>query len=330
MKKSDLVTSILKNQSAKAAAPAEAEAYASANIALIKYWGKRDQELNLPNTSSLSISLSVFGTRTRVKHTKGSDKIFLNKKKLAASDGFVLRIRRFLDLFRSKNEYYEINTLNTVPTAAGLASSASGFAALVKALNDFYAWGLGPRELSILARLGSGSACRSIEEGFVLWNCGIRKDGMDSFAEKIDIRWPELAIGVIMLSTEKKKISSREGMQRTVETSVLYHSWQQKVEQDLARLKQALENKDIALLGQTAESNALSMHATALAAWPPVCYWQPKSLEMIQRVWALRHQGLGLYLTMDAGANIKLLFKSGIEKVVKNHFPTVECIYPFK
>lgn len=307
----------------------EAEAFACANIALIKYWGKRDQELNLPKTSSLSISLNTLGTRTRLKKSFDRDSIYLNGKALSEADGFVQRLCRFLDLFRSRGEYFEIHTQNTIPTAAGLASSASGFAALIKALNRFYGWKLNTKEMSILARMGSGSACRSIEPGFVLWHAGDRSDGMDSYAERLDTTWPELRIGIVLLSTEKKSISSRRAMQRTVDTSILYRAWPQKVDQDLLQIKKALLQKNFSLLGKTAESNALSMHATGLAAWPPLCYWQPSTLQTIHQIWSLRQQGFELFFTMDAGANVKLLFKARDKKDIETHFPNMQTVDPF-
>src|SRR5690606_6915553 len=154
---------------------------------------------------------------------------------------------------------------------AGLASSACGFASLVSALNDLLDWKLAKRDLSILARLGSGSAARSLWMGFVEWHAGVQADGMDSYADALPFEWPELCIGILALSDKEKPISSREAMQRTVSTSVLYNSWPKKVLQDMIIIKQALQVKNFSLLGGTAESNALTMHATMLSSWPPIC-----------------------------------------------------------
>ena len=189
---------------------------ASINIALSKYWGKRDTELNLPTNSSLSISLPNLGTKTSIEAiSKPSDQIYLNGKLLANTEIFAKRLSKFLDYFRqtkNKQNYFKVDTTNTVPTAAGLASSASGYAALVLALNDYYQWQLNKKQLSILARLGSGSATRSIYNGFVIWHKGVQEDGLDSYAEELDISWQELRIGLIEIDVSEKKTSSSEGM----------------------------------------------------------------------------------------------------------------------
>lgn len=157
-------------------------AFAPANIALCKYWGKRDTTLNLPLTSSLSISLGKKGATCTVQLSDQlQDICILNGKTLAVDSKFSTRITQFLDLFRPcEKMFFHVNSQMNIPLAAGLASSACGFASLVLALNDFFGWKLSQQELSILARLGSGSACRSLVQGFVEWQAGLRADGMDS------------------------------------------------------------------------------------------------------------------------------------------------------
>ena len=142
-----------------------AAVYAPANIALVKYWGKRDEALNLPVTGSLSISLGPLGSHVELAPGRGAaDAVWLNGQLLAADSSFAKRARAFFDLFRPAPDFvFELKARNTVPTAAGFASSASGFAALAKAADALFGWGLAPKELSILARLGSGSAARSLE-----------------------------------------------------------------------------------------------------------------------------------------------------------------------
>lgn len=306
------------------------EAFAPANIALCKYWGKRDEELNLPMISSLSISLGKLGSEVKLARTSGADQVSLNGKVQARDTSFFQRATAFLDLFRPSPDYFfHLEAHNTIPTAAGFASSASGFAAVVLALNELFGWKLGRRELSILARLGSGSACRSLYDGFVQWQAGQAEDGMDSFALPIDAVWPELRVGLLVISDEQKKVGSRAGMKQTVETSFLYKAWPRQVEHDLAALQDAIRTRDFARLGQTAESNALAMHATMIATVPPVLYWKPESVAAMNKIWKLRAAGLPLYFTMDAGPNLKLLFTAAHEKDVHQNIPDLQVVAPF-
>lgn len=305
-------------------------AYAPANIALVKYWGKRQQELNLPVTGSFSVSLAERGTHTKLSVAEGNtDCIVLNGEEQAPDSPFYRRLSDYLDLFRGEVPGFYVDTKNTIPTAAGLASSASGFAALVKALDDLFGWALPARSLSILARLGSGSACRSLFDGFVLWHGGQQEDGMDSYAEACACDWPDLRVGLLPVSLETKKIGSRPAMNRTVETSPLYASWPAAVERHLQDVLPAVQQQRLDLLGPIAEQNALAMHATMAAAWPPVVYWTPDTIRYMQRVWQLREKGLPVYLTMDAGPNPKLLFEAGNEEVLRTEFPALEIIQPF-
>lgn len=299
----------------------QGEAFAATNIALIKYWGKRDSHLNLPLTNSLSISVDGKGTHTVIKPITGNtDVIFVNKEKNSIESSFAQRIIKFLDLFRLPQQKFEIQTENNIPTAAGLASSASGFAALTLALNDLYDWQFDKKTLSIFARLGSGSACRSVYNGFVEWQKGSLADGSDSFALPLDISWPELKIGLLILSSAEKPISSRIAMQRTIETSSSYQQWPALVEKDLALLKTALFNKDFTLLGETAEHNAIAMHQTMRDAHPTIDYDLTETRAIKEKVKSLRKQGLPIYCTQDAGPNIKLLYLADDEANIKKHF----------
>lgn len=311
-----------------------AEAFAPSNIALCKYWGKRDVELNLPINASLSISLAELGSRTEItESTNGVDQVRLNGELLDCESRFARKVISFINLFRRElDQPVSISTVNNIPTAAGLASSASGFAALTLAINDFYGLGLKPNVLSAFARMGSGSASRSIYQGFVEWHKGNREDGMDSCAEQLDLDWPGFRIGLLKVATGEKKVDSRAGMQRTVESAPLYQSWPQQAAQDLATIKRAIADRDLELLGQTAEQNALSMHATMIASWPPLLYWQPESVAAMHRVWELRSLGIPVYLTMDAGPNLKLLFQSEDEISVRDAFPELmdlDIVSPF-
>lgn len=311
----------------------EYTAFAPINIALCKYWGKRDASLNLPINDSLSISLGSKGSHTHIRRLTEApeDKVYLNGKSLSTSSSFYQRVTTHIDLFRNVfgPQQFEIDTTNTIATAAGLASSASGFAALTKALIGIYELDLTLQEQSIICRLGSGSACRSLSEGFVRWHKGSNTDGSDSYAAPIPTEWSELCIGILNISLASKTVSSREGMLRTKETCQLYNQWPQQAARDIELLEQAIATKDFTLLGSTAEHNAMSMHATMLASWPPLFYWTPETLQQAQKVWQLRKGGISIYFTMDAGPNIKLLFEEKDLASIQKHFKEADIIKPF-
>jgi diphosphomevalonate decarboxylase len=331
VKKGDVVQMILGKKQNNQASQFFVETFAPSNIALCKYWGKRNQELNLPMTSSLSISLGELGTITQLKTSdSGYDVVMHNNEQYDLTSPFCKRLLAFLDLFRTISKWHlQIAIQTNIPLAAGLASSASGFASLVKALNQLFHWELKPEELSILARLGSGSACRSICSGFVEWHAGEREDGMDSYGESIPELWPELCVGLLILSCEEKQISSRDAMQCTVETSPFYALWPDKVGEDLFAIKQAIYEKNFHLLGKTMESNAMAMHATMLSSWPPIVYAIPETVVFMKKIWVLRYQGLPVYFTQDAGPNLKLLFLKTHEHLVRVSFPNIEVVQPF-
>jgi diphosphomevalonate decarboxylase len=300
------------------------EVYAPANIALCKYWGKRCSELNLPVTGSLSLSLGSYGSHLRMSRLAdaATDRVTHNGVALSSETAFVRMLSAYLDLFRA-GLYFNIETRNTIPTAAGFASSASGFAATVRGLDTLMGWGLSPQALSILARLGSGSACRSVYDGLVEWNVGTSADGMDSFATPLPDQWPDLRIGLLVLTDKAKPVGSRQAMQHTVDTSPLYRAWPETVASDLATIKAAITERSFACLGQAVEGNAMAMHATMFAARPGVIYWSPETVATIARVRQLRDDGLNVYCTMDAGPNVKLLFLHASQDALEAAFPDV-------
>lgn len=305
-------------------------AYAPVNIALIKYWGKRDVALNLPVTDSLSIGLSTLGTNTQISFCQGRDQIILNGVLLAQDHPFYVRTQTFLDLFRMQPDIgFVVTTQNDVPTGAGLASSASGYAALVLALNDLFGWNLAKQSLSVLARIGSGSASRSLWNGFVHWHAGQQADGLDSYATPLVYTMPELRVGLLTLSSQTKPVSSRLGMQQTVHGLSLYSAWPNMVKDHLSQLEMALAEGNIVRVGEIAEHNALAMHATMLSAYPSLCYWLPETLQTLQTLWAARTQGLACWATLDAGPNVKLIFNAQQEADVRALFHDVQVVQPF-
>jgi diphosphomevalonate decarboxylase len=308
-------------------------AFAPANIALCKYWGKRNLELHLPTTSSLSISLGNFGAKTTLylqEKMSNNDVVIVNGQTVNTESTFVKNLSAFLDLFRpAPTLFFRVETEMNIPIGAGLASSACGFAALVGALNQLYDWQLSSSSLSILARLGSGSAARSFWHGFVEWHRGTQKNGMDSFAIPLHQKWPDLRIGLLIFNETQKSISSRNAMQNTMLTSDFYKLWPKKSALDLSLLKKAIEQQDFLALGKTAESNALAMHALMLTSSPAFFYSQPETIAAMYEIWHYRKLGLLLFFTQDAGPNLKLLFLEQDCEAVRKAFPTVKIIAPF-
>ena len=286
-------------------------ARAGANIALIKYWGKRDVQLNLPAAGSLSITLAGLETQTTLTADASleRDELVLDGRPVDAN-----RVGRFLDLVRDlagEGPFCRVESRNSFPTGAGLASSASAFAALAKAANRLFDLDLSQSRLSELARRGSGSAARSIFGGFVEMHAGIEPDGSDCVASPLlaAADWP-LEVVVAITDTEAKKISSTEGMTRTMQTSPYYPAWVESVSDDLQDARSAISGRDFEKLADIAEFSALKMHASALAARPGLLYWNGATVACMQRVRELRDEGIGVFFTIDAGPQVKAVCES--------------------
>ncbi|WP_078890529.1 diphosphomevalonate decarboxylase [Streptomyces maremycinicus] len=292
-----------------------ATAVAHPNIALIKYWGKRDERLVLPRVDSLSMTLDIFPTTTRVRLTPeaGHDTLTLGGR--PAQGETLRRVSAFLDLVRQqagRPEHAAVDSHNTVPTGAGLASSASGFAALAVAAAAAYGLRLDATAHSRLARRGSGSASRSIFAGFAQWHAGpptADEDEADlaSYAEPVPAAGLDPALVIAVVNAGPKAVSSREAMRRTLDTSPLYEPWARSSADDLREMRAALRRADLEAVGEIAERNALGMHATMLAARPAVRYLAPATLTVLDGVLQLRKDGVRAYATMDAGPNVKVL-----------------------
>lgn len=287
-----------------------ATAKAHTNIALVKYWGKKDQELIIPQTDSLSLTLNEFYTTTTVNFDNhlASDLVAIDQQTLSKKEAkkvvHVLNIVRQLSGIKS---FARVESINHVPTAAGLASSASAFAALAGAASTAAGLNLSKRDLSRLARRGSGSATRSIYGGLVEWQKGT--DDVSSFAQPVleNVDFP-IEMLAVLVDTKKKKISSRSGMQSSVDTSPYYDAWRQVVADDMVAIKKAIKAKDIDQIGHIAEENALRMHALTFSADPGFTYFNVETLTIIKAVEGLRSQGVNCYYTMDAGPNVKVIY----------------------
>jgi diphosphomevalonate decarboxylase len=310
-----------KNAQPRAAAPGQfrAAAQAQPNIALIKYWGKRDAALNLPAVGSISITLDSLWTRTEVRFVPGSaqDRFSLNGR---SDDGEIKRVVACLDLLRQRAGVdwgAVVDSRSNFPTAAGLASSASGFAALVCAGSQALDLDLSETELSLLARRCSGSAARSVFGGYVEWARGELADGSDSVARPLlpAAAWP-LRVAVAITSTVAKDVGSSEGMRRTAQSSPFQATWIATQEADLTLARNAIVTRDFDALAHVSEHNCLKMHALALAAQPGLLYWNGATVECMHRVRALRREGVPVFFTVDAGPQLKAVCEPhSIERV---------------
>lgn len=306
-----------------------ASARAYSNIALIKYWGKRDESLNLPAVGSLSLTLSDLYSDTRVRFDPDltEDLIALDDEAATAAPG---KFSRFLDLVRQQSgmaHRAHIHSHNNFPTAAGLASSASGFAALALAATRAAGLELSPRELSILARQGSGSAARSIFGGLVLMHRGEREDGQDAYAEPIcpSNAWPlHMTIGVV--DTRRKRTGSTQGMRDSAASAPFYTSWVESSAADLEAGRQAVKARDFTRLGELAEHSCLKMHGLMLATRPGLIYWQGPTVAAMHAIRALRAQGTEAYFTIDAGPQIKVLHQPADQQAVADCLRAVDGI----
>lgn len=291
-------------------APAAARAQAHANIALVKYWGKRDRVRNLPSVGSISITLDGLTTTTSVHFDPSldEDRCRIDGR---SDDGQRARVIACLDLLRHEagcDWRARVDSHNDFPTGAGLASSASGFAALVTAGEAALGLSLGASQRSVIARQCSGSAARSVFGGYVEWHRGQDDDGSDSFAECLlpAAEWP-LRTLVAITDDGPKTVGSTDGMQRSDATSPFAAAWQTAQPADLAQARRAIAARDFEALTDVAEHSCLKMHATAMAARPGLIYWNGATVEAMQVVRRLRAAGSEVFFTVDAGPQLKAI-----------------------
>ena len=291
-----------------------ATAQAHPNIALVKYWGKRDPALNLPSVPSLSITLNELVSRTRIVFDPvlPADECLLNDE---SSESVSARISRCLDWFRelaNREIYARVTSENNFPTAAGLASSAAGFAALVVAANHALGLGLNRERLSQLARRASGSAGRSLFGGFAEQNLGTEADGSDCRVTGIAeaAYWP-LEVVIAITSESAKKTGSSEGMLHSAATSTNFSGWVETASADLVEARAAVLGRDFDKLAAVSESSCLKMHAVMLSSLPALVYWNGATVDCMNKIRELRRSGTGTFFTIDAGPQLKAVCLPG-------------------
>jgi diphosphomevalonate decarboxylase len=306
-------------------------AIAHPNIALVKYWGKRDDVLNLPSVGSVSVTLAGLSTRTTVQFTEHAPDDVLHVNGVFRPEAMP-RVRAVLDRIRAQAPQYahckaDIVSFNDFPTAAGLASSASGFAALATAASHAAGIVLGARELSVLARIGSGSAARSVWGGFVEMLKGEAADGSDAYAQPLfePSHWP-LEGFVAVTQETPKETASTQGMAHSKGLSAFYEGWVRSAPADIVCVKKALQERDFEALAAVAEHSCLKMHGLMMSSQPPLLYFTPATLAVIQAVREMRKKGVAAFFTVDAGPQVKVLCAPGHAdaalKVVR-HIPGV-------
>lgn len=304
-------------------APLTATAIAHPNIALVKYWGKRDAAENLPAVGSLSLTLDAIRSRTHVRFEPGrrGDRVRLNGQEGGEA---AARASACLDLLRRAAgvDYGAlVDTDNDFPTAAGLASSASGFAALVTAATAALGLRLPAHELARVARIGSGSAPRSLFGGFVLLQPG-PGNGVDVVPLLGPADWP-LRVIIAVTEAGPKAMGSRAGMAASRDTSPFYGEWVRGHPADLREGQRCVAERDFPALAELAEASCLKMHAVMLATRPPLIYWSPATLACLQVVRALRRDGVPVFFTIDAGPQLKAVCEPAAAAAVRTALAAV-------
>lgn len=290
----------------------KATAIAPANIAYIKYWGRKDAKLRLPYNASISMNLSACTTTTTVEFSPDFERD-------TVTEGFgTERIIEHLDRIRilaGSKERAHVTTNNSFPTSTGIASSASGFAALTVAATGALGLKLSEKELTALARLGSGSACRSIPDGFVKWEGEYARSLHSS--DYWDIRDV-----LVIVENNAKSISSSAG-HAAAHTSPFFAKRLEEVPKRIKRLETAFRKKDFKMLGEIIEEDCLDMHHVMQTQNPPLFYWNDDTKRVIDM---LKNSGLPAYFTIDAGPNVHVICEEKDKKKVESLFKNWKTI----
>ena len=270
-----------------------------ANIALVKYWGKKSKDPVLPYNPNISLRLDNLLSKTKIeKNDNNIDEFYINDEKQSQEE--VDKMIKFISKFTPTNrEAITIRSYNTVPTAAGLSSSSSGTMALVLACNEYFKLNKTTKELVEIAKEGSGSSCRSFYK-LAAW----LEDGS---VEELECSL-DFGMMVLVVNEDRKKISSRVAMEHCVQTSTTFDAWVEKAKSDFVLMKEALKEADFEKIGKITESNALAMHGTTSTSTPSFSFLTDESHMAMDIVKELRFKGYRCYFTMDAGPNVKVLY----------------------
>lgn len=299
----------------------KATVVAPANIAFIKYWGVREPRGAIPWNRSLSMTLRHCATRTTVTSLEAgaADEVLVRTAAglEPAAVEFASRVVTHLDRLRDwagVRTRFRVATANSFPMGAGLASSASGFSALALAVAAALERQVSPRQASLLAwRSGSGSAARSVIGGFVEWPAA--GDEENAAAQLLPETHWDLRDVIAIVDASEKRVSSRQG-HRLATTSPYFERRLAELVDRLRRVRTALEQRDFAALAPVVEEEAIDLHLIAMSSRPPIFYWRPATLGILERVRDLRREGIEVCATMDAGANVHLICTPSAESLV--------------
>lgn len=305
----------------------KATAKAPANIAFIKYWGKADDKLRLPLNDSISMNMSAAYTITTVEFSKQFKKDSVTLLGGEFSEAETARVIKGLDLIRKRagsTQKATVITKNTFPKGAGSAASASGFAALTVA--GFAALGvtLPEKELTIFARMGSGSACRSIPDGFVIWEKGDSSNTSFAWSFYPPTHWDIRDI-LVIVDSRMKKVSTTEGME-TVATSPRLAVRLRAIPRRMKEIQQAIAGRNFSRFGEITEEDCLGMHMVMQTQTPPLFYWNDTTKIIMDAVRSWRKHGLPVYFTIDAGPNVHLLCEGKDEEQVLAAVKTISGV----
>jgi len=314
----------------------KATARASADVALIKYWGKKDQVLRLPENGSISLILNGLDTVTTIEFTEAanSSAVHIDGKHAGEEEKRVLNhVQKVLSIAveqqlltqeQADTLSVRVDSQNTFPPSTGLSSSGSGFAALTLAAVQALGIHLTEKELSILARQGSGTACRCMSEGIVEWLDGETSDTSYSVSLHPAEYW-DLRDVIAVVDAGKKRISSTEGHQ-SAHSSVFYQTRLQQMKQKIVDLKAALDEKNFTQLGELIEAEALEFHSILLTSHPALITWYPGTVEVMLAVQQLRAAGVPAYFTINTGFNVHVITLPEFEKTVQQRLEMLSLV----
>lgn len=304
-----------------------AAALAHPNIAFIKYWGNRNDALRLPANGSVSMNLAALHTQTSVSFRDDlrEDVLTIDGKEI--NGAALTRVKVFMDQVRKLAPdavFAEIVSKNNFPMGVGIASSAAAFAALSMAAESAAGLNLKENDCSRLARLGSGSACRSVPDGYCEWNCGTGDE--DSFAVSIApaSHW-ELADLIALISDTHKKVGSSAGHMSAL-TSPFQAERVRTAPERVAKCRQAILEKDFKALAEVSEQDMIMMHSVMMTQNPPLLYWEPATIQTIKAVRSWREEGLDCFATVDAGPNVHVICSAEAAPTVRERLETISGI----
>ncbi|MFQ5343551.1 MAG: diphosphomevalonate decarboxylase [Anaerolineae bacterium] len=305
----------------------KATGVAPSNIAFVKYWGNADPRLNIPFNNSISMNLSAAWTRTTVEFDSAftGDTLVIDGRPVNGAAR--IRVSRHLDRIRGlagTESHARVVSENNFPMGTGIASSAAAFAALSLAGTAALNIDLSEREMTELARLGSGSAARSIPDGYVELKAGGGHITSFAYSLQAPSHW-DLRDIVVIVSREEKRVGSSQG-HTAAETSPHFTTRLAELPARLKAVRQAIRDRDIQALGEAAEADAISLHVVAMTSRPPIYYWAPATVRLIHAVHEWRHAGLPVYFTLDAGPNVHLICEAEYEHDVRARLAEIDGV----